>query len=53
VTTAWAVARGASWATPVTENREPMYTQFRRAVAPEKEADGATGFRILVSLIKR
>ena len=47
----YAVARGASWATPVTRNREQFYTQYRRAVAPAQEADPAQGFRIVAAKI--
>ena len=45
----YAVTRGASWATPVTKNREQFWTQFRRAVAPAQEADVTTGFRIVAA----
>lgn len=45
----YAVTRGASWADPVTKNRELFYTQYRRAVPPDKEADSNTGFRIVLA----
>lgn len=50
---AYAVTRGASWAEPVTKNRELFYTQYRRAVPPDKEADSNTGFRVVVAPVAK
>lgn len=49
---AWAVTRGASWADPVTKNRQYFWTHYRRAVPPDKEADWHTGFRVLIAPVK-
>ena len=49
----YAVIRGASWAEPVTNDRQRFFTQYRRAVAPEKEADPATGFRVVLAPAKK
>ncbi len=49
----WAVTRGASWAEPVTNDKQRFYTQYRREVPPDKEADAATGFRVVVAPVKK
>ena len=49
----WAVTRGASWADPVTKNRQLFWTQYRRAVPPDKEAAPHTGFRLIIAPVKK
>ena len=44
----FAVTRGGSWASLVTDVTE-LNTQYRRAVAPDREADSTTGFRVVVA----
>jgi formylglycine-generating enzyme required for sulfatase activity len=48
----FAVTRGASWAEPVTLNKQVFYTQYRRPLAPDKEADSRTGFRVVLAPVK-
>ena len=49
----WAVTRGASWSDPVTKNRQLFWTQYRRAVPPDKEASLNTGFRVVIGPVKK
>ncbi len=49
----YAVTRGASWAEAVTNDRQRFWTQYRRAVPPDKEADPATGFRVVLAPIRK
>ncbi|HWB05608.1 MAG TPA: bifunctional serine/threonine-protein kinase/formylglycine-generating enzyme family protein [Verrucomicrobiales bacterium] len=46
------VCRGASWAEPVTQDKQWFYTHFRRAVPPGQEADAKTGFRVVLAPVK-
>jgi formylglycine-generating enzyme required for sulfatase activity len=48
----FAVTRGASWAEPVTWNKQLFFTQYRRPLPPEKEADSRTGFRVVLAPVK-
>ncbi len=48
----FAVTRGASWAEPVTLNKQTFYTQYRRPLAPDRESDSRTGFRVVLAPVK-